>query len=207
MIPGPTYLYHCPGCSNVIANGSIVSGNTFGSALYTDARQIAPMLPEFPVITKCQSCNTILWLDKMEPFASVNDPRDEACSNAQPAEFLTMEDYFRALTMVVTNDSDERYLRTRIWWKYNDRVRKDDNMFHSVPDWDRWRENSNKLLNLLDPNDVVQRLNMAELHRNLGQFDECLQLLKGVKDDYEWFAGKIREECQARRTAVARFEY
>lgn len=205
MIPGPTYFYHCPGCSNVIANDSIASGNTYGSSLYTDARRIAPMLPEFPIITKCQVCNTFLWLDIAEPFTSSHDSGNELYKSAQKAEFLSIEDYFSALAIEVSGDSDERYIRTRIWWTFNDRIRKNDPLFQDPTDEQRWTGNCNKLIDLLDPADMIQRLNIAELNRNLGRFNECLTLLDGVDEEYQWVAEKIREECNAGRTAVAKF--
>ena len=70
MMPGPDYVYQCPDCGNLITRGSLRSGNTFGAKIYSDGKRIAPMLPEFPDLTKCRKCNSIFWLSKLVELGS-----------------------------------------------------------------------------------------------------------------------------------------
>jgi hypothetical protein len=52
MRPGPDYIFECPKCSTLIKRGSLKSGNGFGAKLFSDGKQVAPRLPEFPKLTK-----------------------------------------------------------------------------------------------------------------------------------------------------------
>ena len=66
MIPGPQYVYKCPSCGNLLQQESLMSGNTFGAHLYSDGKREAPMLPEFPAISRYRKCNLVFWLFKLE---------------------------------------------------------------------------------------------------------------------------------------------
>ena len=98
--PGPDYIYECPKCSNLLKKASNASGNTFGSTLYSDGKMIAPMLPEFPNLTKCTKCDTILWLSEMKEIGTC-DAWDKKCKpewkNAVRVDFLGVTDLFRFL--------------------------------------------------------------------------------------------------------------
>ena len=133
MLPGPNYVYKCPKCENLISKGSLASGNTIGAKLYSDGKTIAPMLPQFPNLTKCKKCNHIFWLSKNKEIGCYNDFEEKLLEwrNADVAEFLTIDEYFSALELnIAENISEERYIRQRIWWAYNDRVRNGDELFN-----------------------------------------------------------------------------
>ena len=56
------------------------------------------------------------------------------------------------------------------------------------------------MLNPEDPSDSVM---IAETHRNLGEFDKCMELLNTIKDpDVEWVVEKIKSECESGNTLV-----
>ena len=52
MIPGPILIIPCPICSFQGKKRTLISGNTFGAELWSDGKQIAPMLPEYPILCK-----------------------------------------------------------------------------------------------------------------------------------------------------------
>jgi hypothetical protein len=56
MLIGPNLFFKCPECGKMTVRGSILSGNTFLSRLFSDGKLRAPMLPEFPGIVKCKKC-------------------------------------------------------------------------------------------------------------------------------------------------------
>ena len=83
------------------------------------------MMPQFPDLTKCKKCNHIFWLSKNKEIGCYNDFEETISEwlNADVAEFLTIDEYFSALELnIAENISEERYIRQRIWWAYNDRV-------------------------------------------------------------------------------------
>lgn len=46
MLPGNPQILTCPYCGQTKNIMSLLSGNTFGAQLWSDNKQIAPMLPE-----------------------------------------------------------------------------------------------------------------------------------------------------------------
>jgi hypothetical protein len=64
MIPGPDLYYKYPYCGKIHVTSSLISGNTFRTERYTDSRRISPMMPEFPIITKCLQYSLIFWSDE-----------------------------------------------------------------------------------------------------------------------------------------------
>ena len=200
MIPGPNYIYKCPNCPNLLYRGSLVSGNTFGAKLYSDGKQEAPMLPEFPSITQCPKCKTIFWIDKVKEVGEMDVwDRNEnpQWKDVKRAEFLPIQQYFTAIeNKLYDSENEEIFIRLRIWWSFNDRVRKGKPLFKNEHEETQWLENVHGLLRLFDPADVSHRIMTAELYRNMGQFDKCKEVLSSISDSkFDWLTKKFISEC------------
>lgn len=206
MTPGPTYVYRCPNCDNLISRGSVSSGNTLDIRVYSDGRRIAPMMPQFPSITRCKKCNNFFWIRDAAEVAWYEPGQVVKFEwlNAQQAYFLTVYEYAEALNkQFAANLEEEKYIRIRIWRGFNDRVREGGELFTNSDDERLWKDNIHKLLSLLDPEDDNQKLIMAELHRNYGHFDECLGILNFLDHpEMTRVIAAIRKECEAQRTLV-----
>lgn len=204
MTPGPTNYYKCPNCDNIISRRSINSGNTMASKLYSDGKLIAPFMPEFPQITSCSKCYTIFWISKAELVGS-SQPfvmSKEEFVKAEEAQFLTILEYKEVLDNSL-NIKEEKYLRIRLWWEFNDRVRKNEELFEHENARIFWYENVNRLLEILsdeDPDDIIRK---AELNRNLGNFEKCMEVMDSIKNEnYDWLKEKFREECNKKNDKV-----
>jgi len=199
MQPGPEYIYQCSNCENFISRGSLLSGNTFSEKLYSDGKSIAPMLPEFPAITICSRCKNIFWLDKAKEIGSYNilRPLDEEWSDAEEATFLSIDEYLLALdNKLAGNVEEELYIRLRIWWGFNDRVRNGEELFNNENEKSNWLNNSDRLLELLDYNDVNERIMIADLNRNTGNFKKCLEIINSIEsNDLNWLKSAFVKEC------------
>ena len=174
MLPGPNYVYKCPNCGNLLTKGSLMSGNTFGAKIFSDGKRIAPMLPVYPKITKCKKCNTIFWLSKSKEIGTFEwgDNNNSQWQNADKAEFLEIDDYYNAINKgIAENSKEELFIRQRIWWAYNDKIRKGQKIFNDESDELRWIDNVRKLKILLDQSDINQKIMIAEINRNLGDFE------------------------------------
>ena len=207
MLPGPDYVYKCPKCSNLIKRGSLMSGNTFGAKLFSDGKQVAPMLPEFPNLTKCKKCDTIFWLNDLKEIGTC-DAWDKECppewKKANRAKFLDVTDLFRCLEMetVKYNNEEEKDVRLQIWWTFNDLLRKKKlKFFYKIlmnyhSNNSLWKYNCKRLIELLDKTDVNQKIMTAELYRNLGEFDECMKLINSLDKNLDWVTEKFKIECE-----------
>ncbi len=206
MLPGPNYIYQCPKCGNLLSNGSLSSGNTIGAQVFSDGKRIAPMLPEYTDLTKCKSCNTIFWLSKLKEIGTQEwgDNENSKWQEANTAEFLELDDYFEALNnhLAETND-DELFIRERIWWSYNDRLRRGENIFMDEKDEMRWKENVKNLLKLLDESKTNRRIMIAEINRNLGDFKKCIMLIESIdNEELNWLKEKFVNECKRKNRWV-----
>jgi hypothetical protein len=197
MLPGPDLFYKCPSCGAVIKNRSLMSGNTFGATYFSDGRRIAPMLPSFPNLTKCQKCNTIFWLmdleklGEMSAFSEADYSDHPGWKDAFEPEHLELEDLCRALEVkdVVKNKDREIFIRKRIWWAYNNNHDK------NIDEVNAWCENCFKLLELLNLEEEDQYCMAVELYRNLGDFAKCLNLARKLPDNYKVFKLLTMEAC------------
>jgi hypothetical protein len=201
MIPGPDYIYKCPKCAALLTVGSLTSGNTFGSVLFSDGKEVAPMLPDFPNLTKCNQCNTILWLSEMKEIATCDIWEEEfkpEWENADRADFLDIADLFRALELdsVKKSKKKEVYVRRQIWWTFNDRVRENKEIFSHEQDEVLWKQNCQRLIKLFNTADINQKIMTAELYRNLGEFDVCMELINSLNKKFDWVVKKFRNACK-----------
>jgi hypothetical protein len=199
MLPGPNLIYKCPNCDNLLKNQSLLSGNTFDGAIYSDGKRIFPMMPEFPDLTKCKKCNHIFWLSKTREIGSYSwgDEQNLLWQNADNAVFLTIDEYFLALSLSLVQDrSEEFYIRQRIWWAFNDRVRNGNDLYNSEEEKTKWESNVAAFIKILDPDDVSQLIMIAELNRNLGNFEICLTLIESLTiPDLDWLKEAFIKNC------------
>ncbi|MDD4191901.1 MAG: hypothetical protein PHI28_11255 [Mangrovibacterium sp.] len=98
---------------------------------------------------------------------------------------------------------EELQIRKRIWWSFNDRLRKGAKLFKFVNDEVRWKSNIDRLLELLDIEQVDQKIMIAELHRNFGEFERCLELINSIEDaEVEWLKDRFKRECNNKNRNV-----
>jgi hypothetical protein len=200
MLPGPAEIIECPACKSLMQVPSLMSGNTFGAKFYSDGKRVAAMLPDFPKITKCKKCKTIFWV-KDATVLGLNEwgnPNHEKWYYAPRVSFLKMEDYQSALELPVNKDKEsELIIRKKIWWLFNDRLRKKRPLLKNEAERELWVENLNKLSVLFDETEIEQQILKAEVFRNLGRFDECNKLISAITDtDYTWLKEKYINACE-----------
>lgn len=196
MIQGLTKVYSCPSCGKLLTSRCLLIGNMLGSVLYSDGKRVSPMNPSFPDLTKCKGCDTIFFLSDLEEIGKYRfgEKLTPAWQDADESEFLSIADYHRAIESRV---ADEIFLRERLWWAYNDRIRNEEVIFQDIHDEARWENNLRELLTLLDITKVNQKIMAAEIHRNLGEFDECIRMIASIKDNsLDWLKDKFIEECR-----------
>ncbi len=206
MLPGPIYVYECPQCGHYFAQGSIASGNTFGSTLYSDGKRISPMLPGFPELIKCESCHKIFKISDAREIGSYDfwEQPEERFKYVQGAPKLQIADYFEAIRQGIPRDeNEERWIRERIWRAYNDRIRKDQPIFNDEQDELLWKENLLRLLSLVQRLAPDNRVMIAEMHRNLGDFKTCLDIIQHIDDPkLNWLKDSFIRECEVKNRWV-----
>jgi hypothetical protein len=189
MLPGPQLYYKCPKCKNIVTKGSLLSGNTFGAKLYSDGKQMAPMLPEYPTIVKCQNCESFFWLKDENEIKSKKE-------NADKAKFLTSEEYLEAIDSKYYKNEDElKFFRIRLWWSYNDNARENEDIHLSEIDQNIYENNCVELIKILDQEEINEKIMVAELYKNLGDFDDCKKTLETFDEKFNWIKELMNNKC------------
>ena len=197
MILGPTYIYQCPSCNNLFSKPRLLSVNSIGVKIYSDGKSIKPMDPELPIITKCTNCKDIFWIKDAKQIGSYEDSffgdsyeenTKKEWKETEQASTLSVYDLIETLGTEITKTKDlEFYIRERIWWGFNDRVRDKKNQFTSENDKILYTENIKNYISLLDINNINNIFTLAELYRNIGNCEKCKVLLNEIKDDeFNW---------------------
>ncbi len=211
MLPGPTLVYKCRKCNNLISQRSLRSGNTFGATIYSDGKMNAPSSPEFPSIVKCSKCGEILWLNdeifigNEVPVGTPDTIEEYDGIEIEKSRFLTIDEYIEALEVKAFKTVEEEiFIRQRIWWEFNHREQKGTSFFNSESEKLLWLANISRLIELFDPTDVYQRIFIAELNRNLGNFEACMEIIDKLDDSPQWHRYKTyySEDCRNKNTKV-----
>jgi hypothetical protein len=125
-----------------------------------------------------------------------NESKWEDCDNAR---FLSVDEYVEAINVKIyeTND-EERYLRVRLWWAFNDKYRYgDDGFVFSDNDKEIYESNCIRLIEMLDKNEIDDKITCAELYRNLGNYTECKSILETIHEEkYGWIKEVLIKECE-----------
>jgi hypothetical protein len=153
----------------------------------------APYYAEMVRITECPNCNTILWLDQEIKIDSFDDDefKEEHLWKSEHylgigawADSLEKEGWIRAIQeRVFRNPMEEVYLRKKLLWKLNEAWLEKEELWEEG-DEVLLQENAKSLIQALDQTSQRDLLLMAELYRNLGDFEAALDALDGVTDPW-----------------------
>lgn len=170
---------------------TIASGNTFGARYWTDGKVDASMLPLTPSAVLCPHCRALLWVSSLKEVGEIPGPRgfgvprpeyDHSFDALPFIEKLEVDDYLMAVRTGEFSKDQEAYLRTMYWRLMNDpRRRSQTSSALSAEE----QTNLRSLLELVIETDESSRLIRAEIHRELGEFEECEKALDyDFSDDY-----------------------
>jgi len=170
----------------------------------------APMLPEMVRVTRCLGCRRIYWLADAQELGVVPAPvfeqqevvvnrkwwfgtRKEKRSSYSPLpladlpklEHLDADGLVYALAEITIGSSPgrEEYLRTKLWWAYNDSFRNDTSASTPPLQENDHRENLEALLPLIDADDDQGRLKSAAVLLALGRFGDARAVVEEVIDE------------------------
>lgn len=186
----------CPKCGHILREISWSSGNTFNSTLWSDGKLDAPMLPSVPSFVQCPACG--------EFFYPKDNHRELSRQQADKVEkeytkALNFSQWVRAFLLI----GDKKIAYWGIWHTYNDFLRSGDKA-----SYDRLRNvfvlYASKFIDELDSTRDKDRLFKAELCREIGRFDRCVELLdcKQFPDNMKSFADKVKQAALRKDRAL-----
>ena len=167
--------YKCPKCEQLVALPSFSSGFSFGgsygSTFYSDGSHSRS---DTPRITKCTECETIYWLNRTSDWRLVNlkEMIEQNLEQPDMPMFLSLEGYISAIdSRMYDNEYDEVYFRKEVWWRFNDRVRNNEEQFLNESDESTWTENIKRLLTILEEWSLNLEINIEDTRNKLAVED------------------------------------
>ena len=225
MTPGPEVIISCPECKALSRFSTMASGNTFGSTLWSDGYRYSPMMePSIPVI-QCDDCSKIFLKWKAEEVGQYSRFSrgigfEHPDKEETPAEWKRAprvkapkeDDFYKAIDEgLPENKQEEKNLRLTAWWQSNDRCRGGFSLFgkkKKFPASEEREKNMEKLLGLLDKTNPNDQIMAAEILRQLGRFDEALEVLKTLdRDDYGEVLVQLEDFCDDNETSVQKLTF
>jgi hypothetical protein len=184
---------------------------------------VAPFLPSFPYYVKCPSCDALFKLSdnvrvgEIHWYRATTAEVPEEWEKAPYVEFLTIDEYRQAIEKGLSNSGpkdgkewkeDIVSLRLNLWRSFNDSNRDSKSQSKlNEEDKRNYDENCRAILAAMaDDIDEEYLLVKAEIHRNLGEFKQCKNLLNRIKeqDGYKPYIVSISKACDAKNTFTVR---
>lgn len=218
--PGPTRVIQCPGSAELRQVPSINSGNTFGATFWTDGYMVAPMLPQFPAITRCTADGPFFWVSSAQVVGRFQPGQrhpapPRAWLDAPVVRALTGDEFLQAIGQGLGDSADRlSHLRHRAWWEANHAYRRATEVQDPTPESDfpagsATRANLEALVASLEDSDPEQLLTKIEGLRELARFDEAAQLLASAalkEAPLQPWVRLIRERVDLRDARVAKLK-
>lgn len=179
-MPGNPRILVCPFCGKEKEIMSLISGNTFGAELWSDNKQIAPMLPEISYVQKCPHCGKYYITGRQE----VKYAKDGYSFEKGLLTYPEMKEAFTQLSEEgFLNEKEEINVRMMLHHAYNDYYyRTDEKKVISEEDKTLFHENGLWLINNLITDSVMK----AEFYREIGEIDTAKSILDSITVEDEF---------------------
>ncbi len=199
----------CPYCAKYVQTLEILSYHVFESILFSDGKaDTTPIIPNTSRILICPECNKNFWKDDAEQILDTKMDTYNIRSVSVPGDLFVVRNsedllgqarYYCKLLEDNFADNHEResYLRILLWHELNDIVR------YNIPvntiileeRESLLRENLLNLIKIFNPTYEEEKLLLAEMYRELGEFDFAQKILEEIKE--QDFMGKRNELLKA----------
>ena len=180
MMPGNPQILICPFCGTEKQIMSLISGNTFGAELWSDNKQIAPMLPEISYVQKCPHCGKYYITERQE----VKYAKDGYSFEKGLLTYPEMKEAFTQLSEEgFFNENEEINVRMMLHHAYNDYYyRTEEKKVVSEEDKTLFHKNGLWLINNLITDSVMK----AEFYREIGEIDTARSILDSITVEDEF---------------------
>lgn len=180
MMPGNPQILICLFCGTEKQIMSLISGNTFGAELWSDNKQIAPMLPEISYVQKCPHCGKYYITGRQE----VKYAEDGFSFEKGLLTYPEMKEAFTQLSEEgFLNEKEEINVRMMLHHAYNDYYyRTEEKKVISEEDKTLFHENGLWLINNLITDSVMK----AEFYREIGEVDTARSILNSITVEDEF---------------------
>lgn len=195
MNPGPARILTCPHCGGKKEVFTLLSGNTFDLILWSDNKRETSMLPSVSFVQQCLHCGGYYMMSRQK-----DKKYGKECSfELGNLNYRQHVEAWSQLSQLpdLTDDERQSCLLHQVW-AYNDMFTRHDGC--EKPGEEDVAHINMVVDELVKYNDL-QCVFKAELLREVGRYDEAVQMLDNETDSDEFLQSiiaKIRERIAAR---------
>lgn len=201
----PVKVIMCPACEQKFRNKSVIYWFDQDGIQWSDGYRSNDISHEIPLITRCDECYSYFWIAPVHKPLSLrsklvrlelNPLNISPGQQFRPVRKLTPEEFAEVLAMKNYKGAEEEiYLRKHLWWTINDQHRKKLAEVFPPDLQAMFEENLETLIFKTTPDCHENCTEIAEMHRELGQFSEAEKYLNRIKNGKGGIlAGKIRQK-------------
>ncbi|HRO06863.1 MAG TPA: hypothetical protein PLE75_09275, partial [Ferruginibacter sp.] len=176
--------------------------------VYSDGKRVSDNSDDYPMITRCEKCGNIFWMREDTLVAEIPWSRDidEQYHHVQVAKPLNLLDLIQCVqTDYFNNEDEELYLRIRLMWRMNDRLRVQQPLYFTKLEKDMWYNNLLRFKEMLKFDDYNDRILLAEVERNSSNYNRSIELLDSLPYvDMIWLRDKYITQCRMKNPEVFR---
>jgi len=208
---GNPLIYTCPSCGKKMKMTTFTSYTVSSSKSYSDGYVKESGIccaHSTPELAKCPYCKNLFLRHKVKDAEYVNFYTNKV---KKDIEEPNTNDIIKAVkNKIFKKWQDEKELRQALWLSLNDDTRDGYNQL-SGDDLKLWQENCAVLLQLIEKtlNKTQSGKNskkdgencllvIAELNRNLGKFDKCMDYINQLDGKQSWLKKQFAWECKGK---------
>lgn len=184
----------CPKCRYIYVQETLLAENLSNEERWTDGLQRAYALGRPPLAVYCPLCKDWFLNDQGRKLFEIPPYLELGALERLSFEDDMSSRQLRKALESSSCQSKEKDLRLRLWQQENQQLSWDDSI-----DLELREENMEQLLELCKEDPLI----VAEVHRQLGHFQECLSLLNSLESNEEEPAKTIAAHAEAGLTEVA----
>lgn len=219
---GNPIIYNCPSCKKPMLETRYISDSFYSTAIFSDGRRWRyPLYPlSTPDLAKCPNCGALFFVHNLK---GKQTKFEDDTSGYEEFKEPELEDYIKAVGQKLYKTTDEEIQARKLLWRWlNDIMRKGGKF--TDEQMKLWQDNCAAMLSLLetflaklnkdgdesyewgiiDDYSMITELTItvAELQRNLEQFDECVKTIKNIPKDGQWLKDKFLQQCKSHNRFV-----
>ena len=212
---GDPVIYTCPLCGKKMQMTTFTSYTVSSSKYFSDGyiKQSGVCCPDFtPDLAKCPYCKKLFFRHNVKDAETVNFYINKEKESIEDPDREDLVDAVK--NKIFKKRQEEKELREMLWCSLNDDTRSG---YYQLTgeELKLWQENCAVLLRMAEKtikemqseknskkynkDDIDSCLLMiAELNRNLGKFDKCMEIFSELGGKWAWLKKQFAWECKAK---------
>lgn len=195
LISDQSKILKCPHCGALRYMINVLSGNSMGAVRWSDTKVEAPKMLSSSSVLRCPACKRYHFYSDSELVGWSEPDWERTCRDCGTLSYQSLK---KALAQLQPSGDKEKMLRMMLIKGYNDWYGgcPGTRQPSEAPAEERtyFEQNARRLIELVADDSLEWMFVSAELHRELGEFEQAISLLDRIPKD--WFLFSMAEQIR-----------